>query len=56
MMFELRIKLGRKVVFSKVCSLEECVEWIRKWNESSSASILDSEYTYTLIPKPSLAD
>ena len=56
MMFELRIKLVRKVVFSKVGTLEQCMEWIRIWNEPSNASIFDAGYTYSLYPKPSLAD
>lgn len=55
-MFELRIKSGRKVVFSKTGTLEQCMEWIRLWNDPSNASILDFGYTYSLYPKPSLAD
>lgn len=49
MIFELRIKVGRKVVFSKIGSLEQCKEWIENWNSFSSC--YDYEYTYILYPK-----
>ena len=49
MYYELRIKLGRKVVFSKVGTLEDCVEWINLWQ--NSPSLLDYSYTYSLYPK-----
>jgi hypothetical protein len=46
---ELRIKAGRKVLFSKIGTLEQCKEWIEYWNSFSSC--YDYEYTYTLYPK-----
>lgn len=49
MLFELRIKLVRKVVFSKVGTLEQCKEWIETWLKIST--LRDYDYTYTLYPK-----
>lgn len=51
MLFELRIKLVRKVVFSKVGTLEQCNEWIKTWLKIST--LRDYDYTYTLYPKKS---
>jgi hypothetical protein len=49
MYYELRIKLGRKVVFSKIGTLEDCVEWIKLWQ--TSPSLLDCSYIYSLYPR-----
>jgi hypothetical protein len=49
MMFELRVKFGRKVIFSGVGTLESCTEWINLWQNSSSS--LDCSYTYSLYPR-----
>ena len=49
MMFELRIRLGRKVMFSNVGTLEQCKEWIEFWTRLSTSH--DYDYTYTLYPK-----
>lgn len=51
MLFELRIRLRRKVMFSKVGTLEQCTQWIHHW--TSVSTCYDSEYTYTLYPKTS---
>lgn len=51
MLFELRIRLRRKVMFSKVGTLDECKSWIHHWTAVST--IYDAEYTYTLYPKGS---
>lgn len=44
--FELRIKAGRKVVFSRVGTLEECTSWIDTWESYESLVT----YTYVLYP------
>uniref|UniRef100_A0AAU8AZY6 Uncharacterized protein n=1 Tax=Dulem virus 254 TaxID=3145731 RepID=A0AAU8AZY6_9VIRU len=46
MKYELRIKVGRKVVFSRVGTLESCNSWIRTWEECP----MTEEYTYVLRP------
>lgn len=46
MKYELIIKTGRKVTFSRVGTLETCVSWIKTWEETPSLV----EYTYTLRP------
>lgn len=47
MYYELRIKRGRKVVFSKVGTLEDCVEWIKLWQDYPSLY----SYVYSLYPR-----
>lgn len=49
MLFELRIRLGRKVMFNNVGTLDQCTEWIRMWTAISTD--FDFDYTYTLYPK-----
>lgn len=51
MMFELRIRVGRKVMFSNVGTLEQCKEWIEYW--ISLPTCRKYEHTYTLYPKDS---
>lgn len=53
MMFELRIKVGRKVVFSNVGTLDQCKEWIEYWTNLPVCIKFDHkrERTYTLYPK-----
>lgn len=51
MLFELRIRFRRKVMFSKVGTLEQCTQWIHHWTAVSTC--YDFEYTYTLYPKNS---
>lgn len=48
-MFELRIRVGRKVVFSNIGTLDQCKEWIEYW--ISLPIYRRYEYTYTLYPK-----
>lgn len=49
MVFELRIKVGRKLMFSNVGTLEQCMEWIGYW--TSLPTCRKYEHTYTLYPK-----
>jgi len=49
MLFELRIRFRRKVMFSKVGTLDECKSWIHHWTAVTTS--YDYEYTYTLYPK-----
>ena len=51
MYFELRIRFRRKVMFSKVGTLDECMSWINHWTAVPTS--YDSEYTFTLYPKGS---
>lgn len=53
MMFELRIKVGRKVVFSNVGTLDQCKEWIEYWTNLPVCIKFERkrERTYTLYPK-----
>ena len=46
MKYEFRIKVGRKVVFSRVGTLESCNSWIKTWEECP----MTEEYTYVLRP------
>lgn len=48
-MFELRIKVGRKMMFSNVGTLEQCKEWIEYWTNLSTCR--KYEHVYTLYPK-----
>lgn len=49
MKFELCIRVGRKVMFRQVCTLEECKELIEYW--TSLPTCRPYEHTYTLYPK-----
>ena len=49
MKYELRIKVGRKVVFSRVGTFESCSSWIKTWEECPMCSLKD-EYVYVLRP------
>lgn len=49
MMFELRIKVGRKVMFSNVGTLDQCKEWIEYW--TSLPTCRKYEHIYSLYPK-----
>lgn len=49
MMFELRVRVGRKVIFSHVGTLEQCNEWIEYFAGIPSCRYY--ERTYTLYPK-----
>ena len=46
MKYELRIKVGRKVVFSRVGTYESCSSWIKTWEECP----MTEEYVYILRP------
>lgn len=48
-MFELRVKVGRKLMFSNVGTLDQCKEWIEYW--ASLPTYRGHEYTYTLCLK-----
>lgn len=45
----LRIKVGRRVMFSNVGTLDQCKEWIEYW--ISLPTCRKYEHTYTLYPK-----
>ena len=49
MKYELRIKVGRKVVFSRVGTLQSCISWIKTWAECPMCSLRD-EYVCTFRP------
>ena len=49
MKYELRIKVGRKVVFSRVGNIYSCTSWIKNWEDYSKTDKTD-EYTYILRP------
>ena len=49
MYYELKVKLGREIIFTGVGTLETCVEWINLWQNSSS--LLDCSCTYSLYPR-----
>lgn len=51
MEFELCIRVGRKVIFRHVGTLEQCREWIEYW--ISLPTCRKYEHTYTLYPKDS---
>lgn len=46
MKYELRIKVGRKVVFSRVGTFDSCSSWIKTWEEYP----MTREYVYILRP------
>lgn len=46
MKYELRIKVGRKVVFSRVGTFDSCTSWIKTWEECP----MTDEYVYILRP------
>lgn len=46
MRYELRIKVGRKVVFSRVGTFDSCISWIKTWQECP----ITHEYIYILRP------
>lgn len=48
MKYELRIKFGRKVVFSRVGSFDSCISWLKTWKEC----FMTDEYVYMLRPIP----
>ena len=48
MKFELCIRVGRKVIFRHVCTLEQCKELIEYWTNLSTGR--KYEHTYTLRP------
>lgn len=50
-MFELRVRVGRKLIFSHIGTLEQCHEWIEYWSGIPSCRYY--ERTYTLHPKES---
>jgi hypothetical protein len=49
MMFELCIRVGRRVIFRHVGTLDQCKEWIEYW--TSLPTCRKYEHTYTLSPK-----
>lgn len=49
MRYELLIKVGRKVVFSRVGTFESCSSWLKAWVECPMCSLKD-EYVCTLRP------